>query len=392
MGHIPKPSSSRRQRHLKGALLAGLLLSVLVTVTWLFERYGWDLKWTAPFYDPEHGWKLLQTEPWLTLYKVGTVPGILFTLAMVVVWFVSHLRTRWLVWRRPAMLLLLTSVIGGGILVNGILKDYWGRPRPRQVIEFDGRWQFLNISQPGVPGKGKSFPCGHCTMGYLFASSIFLFPQAPVLAVTGGVVGLTYGVMISISRVGQGGHFPSDAMWSFGIVMLTAIVLNYFVLKPQDAFLSNKAPPWSRRKKALVGLGTALVMVVMVVAFLTRRPFFEDNRHGLDFRDDLTRFVVEINVAPEKVHFHFQEGMHGRIQSLTQGFAWPDSDIDTLIQREHVGKEYHLKYQLVPYGFFSERNIIVHIHMPESLRHTIDLQAREEECDTIEIWCELQRK
>ncbi|PWB64999.1 MAG: PAP2 family protein, partial [Deltaproteobacteria bacterium] len=38
--------------------------------------------------------------------------------------------------------LLLCVIIGPGLIINGILKDHWGRPRPRQIVEFAGRMEY----------------------------------------------------------------------------------------------------------------------------------------------------------------------------------------------------------------------------------------------------------
>ena len=47
-------------------------------------------------------------------------------------------------WRSPgvpgraAVFLVLSLLLGPGLLVNVILKDNWGRPRPGSVVEFGG--------------------------------------------------------------------------------------------------------------------------------------------------------------------------------------------------------------------------------------------------------------
>ena len=39
--------------------------------------------------------------------------------------------------------------------------------------------------------------------------------------------GLFFGVLMSIARITQGGHFLSDNLWSWGMIHLTAMVLCY---------------------------------------------------------------------------------------------------------------------------------------------------------------------
>ncbi len=44
---------------------------------------------------------------------------------------------------RAAIFLVATLAIGPGILVNGVFKDHWSRPRPVQVTEFGGSERFV---------------------------------------------------------------------------------------------------------------------------------------------------------------------------------------------------------------------------------------------------------
>ena len=64
---------------------------------------------------------------------------------------------------RAAVLLAFTMAVGPGLLVNGILKQEWGRPRPVHVDTFGGRdafksWYETDGTCPGncsfVSGEG----------------------------------------------------------------------------------------------------------------------------------------------------------------------------------------------------------------------------------------------
>jgi lipid A 4'-phosphatase len=44
---------------------------------------------------------------------------------------------------RGAVFLIATLALGPGLLVNVLLKEYWGRPRPIDVTEFGGQQQFV---------------------------------------------------------------------------------------------------------------------------------------------------------------------------------------------------------------------------------------------------------
>jgi len=63
-----------------------------------------------------------------------------------------------------AVYVFLAVALGPGLVVNSVFKPYWGRPRPREVTEFSGKYQYRPFYIPEVGAQGKSFPCGHCSM------------------------------------------------------------------------------------------------------------------------------------------------------------------------------------------------------------------------------------
>jgi lipid A 4'-phosphatase len=145
-------------------------------------------------------------------------------------------------WRGPAIFLLCALVVGPGLTVNALFKDNFGRPRPRDVVEFGGTEQFLSLGVPGKPGAGKSFPSGHASMGFYFLAFFFLFRRWKMPRVAGFFVvfGLLYGIAMGAVRVMQGGHFATDIIWAAGMVYLACWLLDR-VLPP------TATPPAVRR-------------------------------------------------------------------------------------------------------------------------------------------------
>jgi lipid A 4'-phosphatase len=181
-----------------------------------------DLRLAGYFYDPAAAQKwFLKTEaPWIWLDRYGEYPALLLAIGAAVVWCGS---VRWRAWvrhRRACALLVLAVLLGPGLLVNGILKPLWGRPRPHQVQVFGGSQPYRHWWQPGHLGGGRSFSSGHTAMGYvLLAGACLVSPRRPAwqrrLAL-GGV--LAYGSLVGTARVVQGAHFVSDVLWS-GVLM-----------------------------------------------------------------------------------------------------------------------------------------------------------------------------
>jgi lipid A 4'-phosphatase len=76
-------------------------------------------------------------------------------------------------WPVNGTFLILSVVIGLGLMINSVFKDHWDRPRPRDVVQFGGT---LHYTPAPLRGKGsESFPCGHCSVGFLYAGGWWLW-------------------------------------------------------------------------------------------------------------------------------------------------------------------------------------------------------------------------
>jgi len=121
---------------------------------------------------------------------------------------------------RSVMLsLCLVMFIGALFISVFVLKEHWGRPRPKQVTEFGGKLDFRPYYLP-TPLKrtmpAKSFPSGHSTCGFYFLSLYFVGRRfnSRLLKILGLSVGLGFGTLLSVVRIAQGGHFLSDCLFS----------------------------------------------------------------------------------------------------------------------------------------------------------------------------------
>jgi len=126
--------------------------------------------------------------------------------------------------------MVVLLLLGPGLLVNTVLKDGWGRPRPREVAQFGGHRAFHNPWERGVPGEGKSFPSGHGASAFYLAMPFFVLRRRyPRAALRVFVFGMLYGAVMGVARIAQGGHFVSDILWAWGVVHLTAVTLYYLM-------------------------------------------------------------------------------------------------------------------------------------------------------------------
>jgi len=116
--------------------------------------------------------------------------------------------------RRGAALVFL-SVAVSGILVN-ILKILFGRCRPKMLFAQD----LFGFSWCKVGYSYASFPSGHSTTVFsAYIALALLFPKQRYLF-------YALALVIAISRVIVGAHYPSDVAAGALLGSLTAITLN----------------------------------------------------------------------------------------------------------------------------------------------------------------------
>ena len=211
--------------------------------------------------------------PWSLLYHLGTYPALLAVLAAVIVLLAGFRSANWARFRRQSLFLVLVMAIGPGVIANAILKDHWGRPRPRDVAELGGMWPYEPLLTIDPLSPGKSFPCGHATMGFFFVTAYFLLrARHPRQARVALAVALAMGLAIGWARVVQGGHFPSDVAWAAGLLWLVSAVLAR-VLRVDDvpASVPGFRPVSWARLSALFLLVPAVIFLVLLATPLDRK-------------------------------------------------------------------------------------------------------------------------
>lgn len=186
-----------------------------------------DLSISHYFYDPNHSFPI---HPFLSfIYDYGIIPGQIAFAISAILLFLSGFFKKWNKWYPSALVMVLTLAIGSGLITHAILKDHWGRPRPKQVIEFGGQQPFRPYYKPNFfhqPEPSKSFPCGHCTMGFYFFALALIGQRTGNRRLFYGALAfaLSLGILLSFNRIAQGGHFLTDTIASAIVMWLTAYV------------------------------------------------------------------------------------------------------------------------------------------------------------------------
>jgi lipid A 4'-phosphatase len=210
----------------KMSLHAAIIVILLVAATVVIASLGLDMKITAAFYVSGKGFAYGDLQPWRALYSFGDKPAILMAGSGLLVFILGFIKPRFITYRNASIFLVLFYILAPGLLINVILKDHWGRPRPCQVEEFGGTFQFRQPWQYSGNNSCRSFPCGHASVGfYMFAPYFILRQKDKRWARVWLTAGIGYGMIVGAARIIQGGHFLSDVLWSGGLTYLLGLFL-----------------------------------------------------------------------------------------------------------------------------------------------------------------------
>ncbi len=132
--------------------------------------------------------------------------------------------------RKIFLYLLLTLIIGPGIIVNAFLKEHFGRARPKNIIEFGGDRHFSRVfSISDQCDTNCSFSSGHAAGAYHFTSLSFVLPRRYFKRSFNSA--MIFGTIVGLVRISQGGHFASDVIFSCLVVLVVNLLLKRFMFK-----------------------------------------------------------------------------------------------------------------------------------------------------------------
>ena len=156
------------------------------------------------------------------IYKLGVESSLIasfyyfFARYGIVFFFLSFI---YLIWRKkiPAFLsALITMGVAGA--VDFLVFIFWQRPRPF-VAHSD------LISDPIIRGmklSNTSFPSSHTYVAFAIATTLFLYGHKKL-----GSFLIFMAILIAISRIGTGLHYPSDIIASIVLGIVSGLVAYY---------------------------------------------------------------------------------------------------------------------------------------------------------------------
>jgi lipid A 4'-phosphatase len=369
----------------------GVLFFLALATTLPFWLTDLDLAIMQRFYSPDHPdgpWPVGREPLFHFLYLV--VPVLTVTLALGTLFIILGSRLSLLLrrWRAGAVLVLLGLLLGPGLLVNAVFKEHWGRDRPRQVETLGG----LQVYHPPLvkveAGEGKSFPCGHCSVAFVLGAFWLLWRRRyPQLALFALAASVTLGALVGIARMGAGGHFPSDVLWSAWFTWLALLAVYHFVLRmperelaiahgstaldtsPMASDITHSGKSSPATKLAAVGYGILGLMIV--IGTLLSIPNSAQFRAAISL-DDLDPAVRELliearNATVQLVLVDDNEVTQIEIQGDFRGVGLPGNRVTGgyRFEARESGAPV-LTFRVQEHGLFTELEGALTVRVPEN--------------------------
>ncbi len=218
---------TNRRAALQGGVLAGLfaLLTLLVAFQWgaLAQFDDWSMQAVHSWMLPRDG--AIAVSKAISHYLQPTVFHILLPLVALLLWSRSM--------RGTAVWVLAGTALEWGLV--SVIKRLVERPR----ADFD---------QPIATAGGFSFPSGHTSAAALFAGVAVvlaaLLTRRRWLRLLCQALGVLVALVMGLSRVTLGVHYPSDVVGSYLLVSSVLLLL--------AAFINGSVPGRPRRRRAAV--------------------------------------------------------------------------------------------------------------------------------------------
>lgn len=363
------PSGPRIRPYLDGIL--PLLLAATLTV--LVRLTGFDLEAARWIHRVGGGsWALGDHPFWKILYQGGTVPAAVTVFAALGLYVVSGWWHALVRWRRVFWFVILSGLIGPGVITNAVLKESWGRPRPREVVEFGGRSQFEPVFAYDPSSEGLSFPCGHATMGFFFLAGSFLFRRHRRGLADGFLFGgLVAGGLMGIARMAQGGHFFSDVVWAAVVCWYTPMGL-YFALGLDRGLVRDGTA--SRHLSLRVRVAVGAIGLLMLGGVLLGTPHHE--RHHYEVMGDFAKAgPLRVRLVLTTGSVEIVPGEVFRIHGEATGHGLPTSKISRNFVERKQEKDSYLVYSERISGWFSEVSANLRVELPWSRIRVLELET-----------------
>lgn len=237
------PLTVARAWYLLGRWPVVTLAAVTVLLSLMFRLWpGLDVWFSRGFYAPEIGFpaSLIPIALWLRGAADTLVWMIVVVLLLAVLLKLVLPSRRSIVSPRSSLFLLSTLALGPGLLVNAILKEVSGRPRPTDITAFGGDqpyvpvWEFTDLCTGNC-----SFVAGEASSAIWLVAVALLAPPRWRRAALATV--LAVAALLSLNRIAFGAHFLSDVLIAWSLTLLLIAIAYHFIYVAPPRWLREEA-------------------------------------------------------------------------------------------------------------------------------------------------------
>ena len=357
-----------------------LPLLTLISGTILFLLTDLDLDISRAFYDEiSRSWWMSQHPVINFSYVFGpfisAAVAFLALFQLMAAYVIPHHMHK----RAVSSFILLAMVISL-ILVNGIMKESWRRPRPRDVVEFHGGHEFKKVLIINLGAtRLKSFPSGHASSGFILVLFYFLLKKKrPQLAVASLAFAVALGIWLGIVRIAGGGHFASDILWAFGANWFATMILYYKWFLPYQEKL-KKRPEFKRSLKRYLIIFIILLLGMGIISFRFLYSIPLDVHYEpqvIELPAHLKQ--IDIKMRAEKGDLNVHMGKPGQIvfQTWIKGHGLPNFKTDRQLTVNKDDRIWQFEYSVKPDGLAYEYQSHNQVYIPPGIKINWDLVTK----------------
>lgn len=178
--------------------------------------------------------------PWFNVARrifVWIVYSLMLILTINIIWSLICKNRRIL---NASAFVLLFFAIGPGLMVNVILKNHFGRPRPTYITQFNGK---ENYQKPWLISRqcdtNCAFPAGEPSTAFALFSFLIFFRKSKHRCLLGFFLTINW-IFFSYIRIAQGGHFLSDVLIGAALLGMLQESLSKIMLRDENMYTDEK--------------------------------------------------------------------------------------------------------------------------------------------------------
>ncbi len=341
-----------------------------------------DIELSRLYFDSEQQlWPASKT-PLITLtYRWGPILTALVAVWALFRFFASYMHPRFWAKRAVSLFVLLCILIGPVVIVNGIVKESWRRPRPRDIIEFGGSHSFRKVLEFGNREyRGKSFPSGHASAGFILVLFYFLLKEKrPGLAWLALLFAIGWGCWLGYVRIVLGGHFFSDNLYAFGINWFVVWLCYYRWYLPYREKKHDQAAFQQSRRRYAIGSALLLVTIgLLAFRFLFSTPFRIDYPPETTVLPaDIKKLTIQVRVKKGDILIRNSNSGNFAVQTWISGHAPTDIQAKRDLTIHRNAEHWKIRYEVEPEGFYYEYQSHTYIFKPQHLKIELDLFTKQ---------------